>query len=207
MQRPNVVLNTRLVFLLLLALVILAGSHLFGPTLAVAANGSSVSRTTATTGAAGARQHGPHVLSSHRVHNDSLEFRFAQLEARLPALEALLAQCRTRGISTAYEMVDYTTIKQFIPWGREDQSAAIAATLEQLYQEATTNLQAYLHGTKHPLVVPAYVTQRPQIDGYSFRGDMRWPDGRIEHHRPIFYVGYGFDYNVINDPYLRRLRQ
>ena len=142
-------------------------------------------------------RHGTPLISLARARSDSLADRFTQLEGRLPALEELLAQCHKRGIPTDYEVVNYTTIKLFIPWGRQDQSAAIATTLERLYGEATANLQAYLQGTKQALAVPQYVSQQPTLKDYSFLGDMRWPDGHVEHHRPIFYVGYGFDYNVV----------
>jgi hypothetical protein len=131
--------------------------------------------------------------------------RLTRLEAHLPALGALLAQCRARGIPTAYEVLTYTILQRFIPWGREDLTGSlpdarhIATSLEQLDQKATAALQAYLQGTQRALATPQYVTQYPRIRGSSFLGDMRWPDGRIEHDRPIFYVGYGVDYFMIPD--------
>ena len=202
MKHRNVVPVSMLIGLVIGAAWILAGVGVFGPTAVRAASGPLVHRLAhrhrvAAISSGTVARRGDLLTAPPRVHRDSLANRFAQLEDRLPALEALLGQCRKRGISTAYEMVDYTTIRLFIPWGRNDQSAAVATTLERLYGEATTNLQAYLQGTKQALAVPEYVSRRPTIDGYSFLGDMRWPDGHIEHHRPIFYVGYGFDYNVV----------
>ena len=131
--------------------------------------------------------------------------RFDQLAARVSTLDTLLAQCRTRGIPTAYERVDYTTITQFLPWGRadlrdhRDDAVQIVTQLEQLYDTAATHLRGYLAGTRHAVAAPQYVTQRSQIAGYSFLGDMRWPDGHIEHHRPIFFTGYGFFGQVLKD--------
>lgn len=136
----------------------------------------------------------PAVAQTPRV----LAARFAQVDARLPVLEALLARCRTRGIPTAYEFVDYTTIKNFLPWGRADLAAgdtahadSIAVTLTALALTATANLRAYLAGTRRPRAAPLYVTQHPAVAGASFMGDVRWPDGRVEHERPLFFVGYG----------------
>ncbi|HXC25518.1 MAG TPA: hypothetical protein VNU46_06345, partial [Gemmatimonadaceae bacterium] len=143
---------------------------------------------------------------------DAVAARFDTLARHLSTLDTLLAHCHRRGIPTQYERVDYTTIQHFLPWGREDladhqlthllEARTIAHGLAQLDQEATTQLRAYLAGTRHALAVPQYVTQHPKIAGDAFVGDMRWPDGRLEHHRPIIFTGYGVAGQVRKDvPY------
>jgi hypothetical protein len=138
--------------------------------------------------------------------SDSLKAQFDHLDTELPVLADLLAQCQKRSLSTDYELVNYTTIKNFIVWGREAlahgdtaHADSIAVVLNQLSHETTTQLQAYLRGDTYPFAVPRYVTQRPTISGASFLGDMRWPDGHIEHNRPLFFMGYGHFLQVRKD--------
>ncbi|RAU98158.1 S-layer homology domain-containing protein [Paenibacillus sp. YN15] len=118
--------------------------------------------------------------------------------AKLPALEQLLLQAEGQGLATDYERVAYTTIKDFIGYGREDakrgrltRSYYVAETLEQLYGEAFASLQAYLGGTAVPQAVPRYVSGPLTASGNAFTGLTRVRSTGEEEVRPVFLTGYG----------------
>lgn len=132
--------------------------------------------------------------------------RFAAVESELPVVDSLLRQCRQRHLATAYEQVNTTTITNFLRWGRDAlahqdiaHADSIVVVLDSLERETTVSLQAYLRGDRHPLAVPRYVTQHSAIAGASFWGDVRWPDGRREHHWPLFFTGYGHFLQIRHD--------
>ncbi|WP_168123473.1 sugar-binding protein [Paenibacillus sp. HB172176] len=129
---------------------------------------------------------------------DGLIQRLDQLEAKMPALQQLLDECTNQGISTDYETVNYTVLSNFIGYGRDDvahselsRAAYVVDELENLYDQAKTDLQAYLDGDKQPQFVPRYETQHTTIQGSSFIGD--------QSQRPIFFTGYGHFNQVRED--------
>jgi|GEM_PF-359913 len=138
---------------------------------------------------------------------DPLLERFDELQDQLVVLEGLLGQAESQNILTDYERVDYTVVKQFIDYGREQLAVNpgyaqyALVEMEKLAAEAIAQLQAYLDGAKQPLAVPRYVTpqDRLTIDGYSFVGDTALSNGDDSGQRPIFFNGYGHFYQVKTD--------
>ncbi|QGQ94885.1 hypothetical protein EHS13_08340 [Paenibacillus psychroresistens] len=131
--------------------------------------------------------------------NDAgLNAAFDDLNARLPILEGLLSQAKAKNIPVDYETVNYTVIKNFIQYGKDDVASSftsradyVATELEKLFQEAETNLNAYLSGQKTALAVPRYVTGATDIEGYSFMGAAKTSVSDVIQNRPIFFTGYG----------------
>ncbi|SFT04280.1 S-layer homology domain-containing protein [Paenibacillus sp. BC26] len=121
-----------------------------------------------------------------------------ELDEKLPALQELLATAKAQNISVDYETVNYTVIKNFIQYGKDDitnhlisRADYVVNELERLYDEATANVQAYLSGEKTALSVPKYVTARSRMDGFSFIGPTKTSSSSTAVDRPIFFTGYG----------------
>ncbi|MEC0227751.1 S-layer homology domain-containing protein [Paenibacillus alba] len=128
------------------------------------------------------------------------------ISAKLPALEGMLLQAEEQGLSTDYERINYTTIKDFIAYGKEDvgQGALTRAyyvmeTLDSLYDEAMTNLLGYLNGTLTPKAAPRYVTGELERTEYGFRGLTRVRSTGEEEVRSVFLNGYGHFNQVRKD--------
>jgi len=138
---------------------------------------------------------------------DPLLERFDELQDQLAVLEGLLSQAEQQNILTDYERVNYTVVKQFIDYGRDQlvvnpgYAQYALVEMEKLMTKAVSQLQAYLSGDKQPLAVPRYVTpqERVTIDGYSFIGDTALSNGDTSGQRPIFFNGYGHFYQVKKD--------
>lgn len=120
------------------------------------------------------------------------------IDARLPALTDLMAKCKAKKIPTDYETVNYTVIKKFIQYGKDDivsnelyRAAYVVIEMEKFYKEAETNLVAYLSQEKIAFEVPRYITQRPKINGFSFVGPTKTSSSDKTEERPIFFYGYG----------------
>jgi hypothetical protein len=118
--------------------------------------------------------------------------------ARLPGLESLLLQVEAQGLSTDYERINYTVIKEFVGYGKEDiaqgrlsRAYYVAVELEELYAEAAEALAGYLDGSRTPAAVPRYVTGRPAVEGCSFIGDTAVRSTGAVEERPVFFTGYG----------------
>ncbi|BBI31589.1 S-layer homology domain-containing protein [Cohnella abietis] len=123
--------------------------------------------------------------------------RLTVLEQKLPALESLLSSAEAQQIPIDYEKVNVTVIKNFIQYGKEDIENAYldrayyyANELDKLYNEAESNLQAYLQGTKTPLQAPRYVNGSVEIQGNSFIADTMITGSNEVVRRPVFFNGY-----------------
>lgn len=128
------------------------------------------------------------------------------LNARLPALDALLAQAAEAHIPVDYDTVNRTVIGQFIPYGKDDISHGylsraeyVVSELEALYEEAMIHLKGCLDGSQQALEVPKYVSGHTRIEGGSFIGDTQTSDGAAAQQRPIFFTGYGHFNQAKND--------
>lgn len=129
---------------------------------------------------------------------DEIRSQFTALELKLPELEGLLEAAAGEAISTDYEKVNYTVIKNFIEYGKQDidnglldRASYVAEELEHLWEEATGNLNAYLTGAKASLNVPRYMTDRGEIRNYSFIADTLMAGDDSAKKRPVFFTGYG----------------
>ncbi|MGN7763490.1 beta-galactosidase [Paenibacillus sp. 22594] len=135
-----------------------------------------------------------------------IEAMLDAVNAELPGLEQLLLQCEAQGLSTDYERINYTVIKDFVGYGKEDirqgrlgRAQYVAAGLETLFNEAQTQLEGYLDGSLTPQSAPRYVSGRPEISGYSFLGGTKVRSTGFTEERPIFFTGYGHFSQVKRD--------
>lgn len=124
---------------------------------------------------------------------------FDDLEGRLPLLEGLLQQAQLQGLATDYEQVNYTTLLDFIGYGREDVAQGrlsranyVLNELEVLFSEAVDSLQSGLAGDREPWAVPRYITGSLDITDYTFTGTTKIRSTQeVEENRPVFFNGYG----------------
>lgn len=132
--------------------------------------------------------------------DQALYQRFSTLQGELPTLATMLAEARKRGIPVDYPSVDYSTIDRFISVGRNDVAGGqagraqyIAGVLDNLYAQATTEVQSYLNGSAQPPVAPRYVTGSTplSIRGRSFIGDTQVQGQSVEPDQTVFLTGYG----------------
>ncbi|MGG1516414.1 beta-galactosidase [Paenibacillus oryzisoli] len=128
------------------------------------------------------------------------------VNAKLPQLEQLLLQNEAQGLSTDYERINYTVIKDFIQYGKDDiangrlsRAQYVAFELQRLYDEAMAKLQSYLSGAQAPQAAPRYVTGQSDISGYSFLGNTKVRSTGATERRPIFFTGYGHFNQVRSD--------
>ncbi|MEI2394135.1 sugar-binding protein [Paenibacillus phytohabitans] len=135
-----------------------------------------------------------------------IEAMLDSVNAQLPGLEQLLLQCEAQGLSTDYERIDYTVIKDFIGYGKEDivqgrlgRAQYVAAELETMLAGSKQQLEGYLDGSLTPQSAPRYVSGRPEISGYSFVGDTIVRSTGVTEERPIFFTGYGHFNQVKRD--------
>jgi uncharacterized protein YjdB len=161
----------------------LAGSHELDFTLSEPASGRSEHQTVGITAVMTASEVGA-MLNAIAV--------------KLPALEQLLLQCEAQGLSTDYERINYTVIKDFVNYGKDDiaqgrlsRAYYVAVELGKLYDEGQAQLQGYLAGSRTPQSVPRYVSGPTTISGYSFIGNTEVRSSGVTEERPIFFTGYG----------------
>lgn len=128
------------------------------------------------------------------------ESNFSELNDKLSSykdeLDELIEQCHSRGLSTDYEMLNYSLINKFLSYMKDEaehndytRMSRYNDVLSELYFEAKANMLAYLSGEKEPLAVPKYVTSEVTTDGTSVRATT--VDGATEREAPVFFVGYG----------------
>jgi len=122
--------------------------------------------------------------------------RLNTLETNLYEIESLLDECKKKGYSTDYEILDYTVIKDFIEYGRDDlengyseRAEYVADKIEVLYEDVKNNLSAYLNGSKIPKPVKRYKTSDIEIDSMGYKADAVDSDGNISKEN-LFFNGY-----------------
>jgi len=134
------------------------------------------------------------VLTHKPNKNDYLMLREKAIEYKAE-LSGLMLECDKKGIATDYEAVNYAVISRFIDYmeneanhGEYGQIDEYRKTLTRLYEEAKTNLNAYLNGQKTPINVPKYITGDIEKDGVSLKATTF--DGNKQGERPVFFVGF-----------------
>ncbi len=120
----------------------------------------------------------------------------AKEKAQASELKKLLDKCASMGISTDYEMINYTVIEKFAGYLADDIAINDLSKVyyteectDKLYSETKEILEKYLSGEKEPLKVPRYVTGDIEIEGQTVWADTEL-DGVAE-RRPVFNIGYG----------------
>ena len=130
------------------------------------------------------------VRTIHLISASSVEARLADLEQQLPPLKAKAAK-------DDQALVTATVIENFIAFSRQDLAAGAVC---RAYDTATildamlTKAMARPTGAQSP----RYVTSPLTIDGASFLGQAKMPDGSIQ-RRPIQFTGYGHFGSVKRD--------
>lgn len=111
-------------------------------------------------------------------------------------LKKLLLECDKKEIPTDYEMLNYSVIKKWMSYMKDESEhndysriSRYNNILTELYNEAKENLMAYLSGKKEAMRVPRYTTSEKKLDGTTVTA--RTFDGFCEEERPVFFVGYG----------------
>ncbi|WP_020578284.1 LamG-like jellyroll fold domain-containing protein [Actinopolymorpha alba] len=123
-------------------------------------------------------------------------------DVTLPALESKLSEAEALGHHVDYQRVNARVIKEFTTYGKDDLGAGkdylpraqyMARTMENLADEAMTQLQDFIDGKAQSFEVPRYVTGQTQPNGYSMMGETT--DGV----RPIIFQGSGMFDRVVQD--------
>jgi len=145
--------------------------------------------------------------SGNIFSRSGIENKLREIETvKLPEIERLIGLCKERRIAVDYEMVDYTVIKDFIGFVRDDLqhrnfSRAFygVSCLEELSSNAINALNAYLDGTKKAREVTRFVTGNIEIRGGSMIGRAVNPVTGNAVTRPLFFTGYGHFDQIVND--------
>lgn len=124
-------------------------------------------------------------------------FEKTSFDSKIAELTTLRKQCAEKNISTAYEDINYYTIKKCVDLVEEDTahySAEIMnyneTALEKLYTEARDNMKSYLNGSKKPKQSHIYKAGGINVDGRVLKDS----DGR-----PLYSIGVGHGSNVLTD--------
>ncbi len=107
----------------------------------------------------------------------------------LSLLRKLFLECELRGIRTDYEKINYEVIRRFenylaldeINSVSDEQLAYNRLQIIELYNEARTNMEAYLDGTKKPVVVSDYDINSMESSGRKLISDKG---------KSIYSIGY-----------------
>ena len=132
--------------------------------------------------------------------------RIDTLKQRLPLLGAELEGVKKLGQDTAYPMVSYTVLENFIPYAQTDvqrneikRALAQLGDLEQMADRLSRDLKEAQAGRRAFAPVPRWTGERrPVIQGSAFMADSRFP-GQEPSQRPVFFTGYGHFAQVITD--------
>jgi len=115
----------------------------------------------------------------------------------LPELNELIKDCRDKGMAVDYEIskrkiieLNVDLIYSDMEYGLDFRAEYILNCLLELYEEAKTNLNAYLSGEEEPLVTYTMAEPRIDVDGQTQWASMRnSKTGEVE-KRPIYQFGY-----------------
>lgn len=119
-----------------------------------------------------------------------------KLEGYIKEIEGLMRRCEEAAIPTDYEKINLAVLKRYIPIIREDITNRntsrfdyLFRVLDNIYNEAKDNLNAYLVGTKAAVPATKMMTSDIEVIGKDIWADTI-TQGKIE-RRPVFLVGYG----------------
>jgi len=111
-------------------------------------------------------------------------------------LKELILECENRGMHPDYEIANYSIICKFKDYLHEEAEHGdysrmhiYDANLTEAYEEAKTNLKAFLAGEKKPMDVPKYVTGSVEFDEKLAYADTL--SNGVRERRPVFFTGYG----------------
>lgn len=136
-------------------------------------------------------------VSAAEYTADDIAVMAADLEKKLAELDSLMNQCRERGISADYEIVNYATIQKFIDimrddaenYGEYDRAAGYYGKLNKLYTESKSSLQDYLGGRALPKEVPSLAQADISVNGNDITAKTEL-DGAVS-ERSVYLGGYG----------------
>jgi len=113
----------------------------------------------------------------------------ARVDELLREVEAGLPALRLKAVADDQTLVTVTVLENFVPFCRQDLSAGAICRAYDTAAELVAMLQAAQRRSAGAQA-PRYVTSPLTIDGASFLGTARMPDG-TRAQRPIQFTGYG----------------
>ena len=144
------------------------------------------------------------------VDYDSYSTRISGIENKLAQINSLLDQCADADIVPDYDIMRGAVVERYLGYLKDEVANGVSyrstengysqSDVESIYEhnikslnaiadEAISNLNAYLEGTKTPLRVPDVITSDTVIDGKTVKA-MTETDGKTE-ERKVFLNGFG----------------
>lgn len=141
----------------------------------------------------------------------SFDTMFENIDAEIRKMDELFLKCDDIGITTDYERVNYSTVKLFVDYLKQDieqeafdRAQYVYSAMMELSKEATEAMEAYLAGTKFPKPVTRQIGE-----DFITKGVMCYTttdtNGVIEENRPYFYTGYDQMGDRVDSAFLRDL--
>lgn len=119
---------------------------------------------------------------------------------RKARLSSLIDRCEQAGLSVDYEK-SALAILNYFDQDRNTLGAVdpdyLESSLENVYEEAKSNLELYLAGKKTPKTAPRYQTGTLRVQGGDYYGTVS--DGENSWEQPVFLTGVGHWYDVRNE--------
>ncbi len=126
----------------------------------------------------------------------SFDTMFDNLDLEIKKMDELFKACDDKGITTEYEKVNYSIVKLFVDYLKEDiqqeafdRAQYVYNAMMELSKEACSAMEDYLNGTKTPKPVT-----RQTGEDFTVNGTMCYTttdtNGVIEENRPYFYTGF-----------------
>jgi len=134
----------------------------------------------------------------------------SSLEDKSSEIADLIAQCETKGITPDYEIMRGTVIERYMGYLKEELSDGVLyrstengytqsdvkhiydfniSSMNEIADEAITNLNEYLDGTKEAMQIPKVITSETEIDGRTITA-MTELNGVTERNK-VFLNGFG----------------
>ena len=133
-----------------------------------------------------------------------IEALLRDVEKERERLRGLVRQLDKKGCG-AHARVTLTVLEKAVDWAREDLSHdradrawAAAEDMLSMALKASREAEEILRGERKGFQVPRYVTSSLRLEGPSFVGTKKWPDGTLS-EGPVFFVGYGHFSQVRED--------
>lgn len=123
--------------------------------------------------------------------------KILQQEARLPAVEARIAEAKTAGLPVAYPTADFLIAKRFCQYGRDDVLNGRLPRAQEVVDEVAALLDRADREARAGVAVPRIVPGTVRIENGAFWAKCSM--GGKEEYRPVFFTGYGHHEPVIED--------
>jgi len=123
--------------------------------------------------------------------------KISALEARLPAVEKLIAEAKAAGVPVAYPTADFLIAKRFCQYGRDDVANDRIPRAKEVAEEVAALLDRAEREAHAGVGVPRIQPGQVRIEDGAFWAMCSLGDNVEE--RPVFFTGYGHGDPVIED--------